>query len=107
MPGVDGRDFAINRSISINNWNEFESIYEWVAEEVLQIKNAVPEQITNNANQHGILKKYAPAYVAVFLQKQHLLHTGEYNVTLHQYETVSGKPLAGFITLFSPPPNAA
>ena len=91
---------------ALSNWNEFESMYEWVAEKVLGIKNAVPENHKRHANQHSVLKKHAPAYVILRLKKPRILHAFVPKIQIPACEQGSMKPLSGYITLFSPPPDA-
>lgn len=105
IPDMHPADFANNNGKAMLNLNEYESIYEWVAEEVLQIKNAVPEEKDKHGNEHSILKKHAPVYVTIRLQKSKLQYIEGTHAPLPATEIGAQRPLAGFITLFSPPPD--
>lgn len=106
IPGIEGNDFANYTDKQLKNWNEFESIAEWVAEEVMDIKDAVPEIRHKSGNEHSIIKKHSPVYVLIRLQKPKVRHSSVSCSSLPVLQQENQKPLAGFITLFSPPPDA-
>lgn len=105
IPDISSDDFGNTPMEAFSNWNEFESIYEWVAEAALDIKNAVPELQDGQGDEHVILKKHTPDFVPIRFEKEHIIHTISYRHTVKQPDRGSYKPLAGYITLFSPPPD--
>lgn len=107
IPDIDQANFTLSNKEAVTNWNEFESVYEWVAEEALDIKNAVPEQQNKTGNEQTLLKKQAPVFIAQQIEKTKLKKRSYTRTGIVLREHIAGKPLAGFITLFSPPPDVA
>jgi hypothetical protein len=105
IPDIDQANFTLSNKETVTNWNEFESVYEWVAEEALDIKNAVPELENKRGNEQTLLKKQAPIFIAQQIEKTKLTKRSYTRTHIVLYEHIAGKPLAGFITLFSPPPD--
>ena len=107
IPDIDSRDFGNTPMQALSNWNEFESIYEWVAEEALNLKNAVPEEQNRQGNEHIIVKKHVPDYLPIQFEKNRISCKQIISICTTISANYLFKPLAGYITLFSPPPDVA
>jgi hypothetical protein len=104
---INSFDFSNYTDDDLDDWNEFESLYEFVAEKVLKFENAVPDSNLKHANEHSILKKHGPGYVWMRIQKTKIDHHTAILKLLPVITSVRQKPVSGFITLFSPPPDVA
>lgn len=87
-------------------WNEFDSFVEYVAEEALDIENALPETEQNDQhNEHSVLKKTVSFIFAITFPSNHISYPEAHALDDELAEAHPHKPLAGYITLFSPPPD--
>ena len=106
VAGLDDTE-AYTAHNTIDEVNEYETLVEFIAEEGFDFKDAFPETNNDHSNQGTLLKKHTSLYHAVWLEKPRI-KTPESTLIIEP-AAIAGveKPIAGYITLFSPPPDLA
>lgn len=99
---------AQNNSVSENlSYNEIESITEWFAEDVLQIKDAFSETDEQGDEESGFIKKIVDLkfYQVNFEDTEKTLllsYIKNNNTNIHYFEPFC---VTNYISIFSPPPE--
>ncbi len=106
VAGVDADTFVLSSKPVHNAWNEYESIAEYVTEEILEWNNCIPEAGRKTANEHSIAKKHGAIFVALKIEKPRV-NIPVCTLSVCRYEALHQPAISsGYISSFSPPPDA-